>query len=149
MLYEVITEWIESRTGGAGVDIVMDVVGGPYFDQNLRALATGGRMLVIGMMGGPRPEGIDLGRVLMKRLSILGSTLRHLDPGTKSRLVRKFTSFALPRFTDGKLVPVVDSVYDWDRVAAAHERMEQNANIGKIVLRIPGDDGGSEGRRTG
>lgn len=142
-------EWVESRTGGAGVDIVMDFVGAPYFEQNLRVLATGGRMLVIGMMGGSRPEGIDLGRVLMKRLSIFGSTLRHLDPGTKSRLVRKFTSFALPRFTDGKLAPVVDSVFDWNRVAEAHERMESNVNVGKIVLRIPGEDGGTKRGQTG
>jgi len=134
-------EWVDSRTGGAGVDVVMDVVGAPYFEQNLRVLATGGRLLVIGMMGGGRPEGIDLARVLMRRLSILGSTLRHLDPGTKSRLVRKFTSFALPRFIDGKLVPVIDSVYDWEQVSGAHERMESNANIGKIVLRISGKTG--------
>lgn len=130
-------EWVESRTGGKGVDLVLDFVGAPYFEQNLRVLATGGRLLVVGMMGGARPEGFDLGRVLMRRLTIFGSTIRHLDPGTKSRLVREFTPFALPRFADGRLVPVIDSVFDWTQASEAHERMESNANTGKIVLRIP------------
>ncbi|GAB4363707.1 MAG: NAD(P)H-quinone oxidoreductase [Deltaproteobacteria bacterium] len=134
-------EWVLSRTAGAGVDIVMDFVGAPYFEQNLSVLGVGGRLLVIGMMGGGRPEGVDLSRILRKRLSILGSTLRHLDAERKKRLVRKFTSFALPRFRDGKLVPVIDSVLDWERVREAHERMERNANTGKIVLRIGGGAG--------
>lgn len=130
-------EWIESRTQGAGVDIVMDVVGAPYFEQNLRVLATGGRFLVIGMMGGARPEAIDLTRILMRRLSILGSTIRHLERDEKVRLIRGFSAFCLPKFSDGTLVPVIDSVFDWTQVSAAHERMESNANTGKIVLRIP------------
>lgn len=129
--------WVASRTDGKGVDIVLDCVGAPYLDQNLRSLARGGRLLVIGMMGGGRAEGIDLARILMHRLSIRGSTLRHLVREEKARLVREFSTFALPRFADGKLVPVVDSVFDWTDAAAAHERMESNANTGKIVLRIP------------
>ena len=129
--------WVASRTSGKGVDIVLDSVGAPYLDQNLRSLARGGRLLVIGMMGGSRAEGIDLARILMHRLSIIGSTLRHLDREEKARLVREFSAFALPRFADGRLVPVVDSVYDWTDAGAAHERMESNANVGKIVLSIP------------
>jgi len=129
--------WVASRTSGKGVDIVLDCVGAPYLDQNLRSLARGGRLLVIGMMGGSRAEGIDLARILMNHLSIKGSTLRHLDREEKERLVREFSAFALPRFADGRLVPVVDSVFDWTDAASAHERMESNANVGKIVLSIP------------
>lgn len=129
--------WVASRTAGQGVDIILDFVGASYFDQNLRSLARGGRLLVIGLMGGACPDGIDLARVLMNRLLITGSTLRHLAQEEKARLVREFSAFALPKLDDGKLVPVIDSVFDWTQAPAAHERMESNVNIGKIVLRVP------------
>jgi tumor protein p53-inducible protein 3 len=128
--------WLAAQTAERGVDIILDLVGGPYFEQNLASLAPEGRLVLIGMLGGARAERVDLGRILFGRVRIIGSTLRSLDGAARVRLVRDFSAFALPRLADGRLAPVVDSVFDWTDAAAAHARMEANANVGKIVLRV-------------
>jgi tumor protein p53-inducible protein 3 len=128
--------WVAERTGERGVDIVLDFVGGPYFGQNLQALAVDGRMAVIGTLGGSDVEKFSLRTLMSKRLTIAGAGLRSMDTARKIALTRAFTEFALHRFADGRLVPVVDSVFDWRDVGAAHLRMESNANLGKIVLRV-------------
>ncbi|MGZ8463590.1 MAG: zinc-binding dehydrogenase, partial [Candidatus Deferrimicrobiaceae bacterium] len=71
-----------------------------------------------------------------RRLHILGCSIRSLDTARKIDLTERFAAFALPRFADGRLIPVIDSVFDWTEVGSAHLRMESNANVGKIVLRI-------------
>ena len=81
---------------------------------------------------------VDLLDLLFRRLQILASSLRSLDAARKTDLTKRFAGFALPRFADGRLAPVIDSVYDWTQGASAHLRMESNANVGKIVLRIGG-----------
>ncbi|MBP2676665.1 MAG: NADPH:quinone oxidoreductase [Deltaproteobacteria bacterium] len=130
--------WVAQTTGGKGVDIVLDFVGAPYLAQNLQALAVDGRMVVIGTMGGAEVERFSLRTLMSKRLQITGAGLRHMDTARKIRLTRQFADFALPRFADGRLVPIVDSVFNWQDAARAHERMESNLNVGKIVLRITG-----------
>jgi putative PIG3 family NAD(P)H quinone oxidoreductase len=130
--------WVTEQTGGRGVDLVLDFVGAPYFGQNLSSLAADGKLLVIGAMGGGVADRVDLLDLLFRRLQILASSLRSLDTARKTDLTKRFASFALPRFADGRLAPVIDSVYDWTQVASAHLRMESNANVGKIVLRIGG-----------
>jgi NADPH:quinone reductase-like Zn-dependent oxidoreductase len=89
-------------------------------------------------MGGGVADRVDLLDLLFRRLQILASSLRSLDAARKTDLTKRFAGFALPRFADGRLAPVIDSVYDWAQVASAHLRMESNANVGKIVLRIGG-----------
>jgi putative PIG3 family NAD(P)H quinone oxidoreductase len=128
--------WAASQTEGRGVDIVLDCVGAPYFEQNLTSLAEGGKLILIGVMGGSSTGSLNLAKILLRRLQILGSTLRFIALADKVELTRAFAAFAMPRFEDGRLKPVVDSVYDWREVAGAHARMEENANIGKIVLRV-------------
>jgi len=128
--------WVAEQTGGRGVDIVLDFVGAPFFEQNLKVLAVDGRMAVIGTLGGADVEKFSLRTLMSKRLSIAGAGLRSMDTGRKIALTRAFSEFALPRFTDGRLVPIVDSVYDWKDVGKAHLRMESNSNVGKIVLRV-------------
>ena len=130
--------WVAQMTGGKGVDIVLDFVGAAYFEQNVQSLAVDGRMVVIGTMGGAEVEKFSLRTLMSKRLQIIGAGLRGMDTARKIRLTGHFTSFALPRFADGRLVPVIDTVFDWREAAKAHERMESNANVGKIVLRVPG-----------
>ncbi len=83
-------------------------------------------------------EKFSLRTLMSKRLQITGAGLRSMDTERKIRLTRQFADFALPRFADGRLVPVVDSVFDWREAAKAHERMESNVNVGKIVLRVTG-----------
>lgn len=128
--------WVASQTEGRGVDLILDFVGGPYFEQNLKSLAVDGKLVVIGAMGGGVAERLDLLDLLFRRLRILGTSLRSLSTERKIGITRRFADFALPRFGDGRLRPVVDSVWNWEEVANAHLRMESNANFGKIVLRV-------------
>jgi putative PIG3 family NAD(P)H quinone oxidoreductase len=128
--------WVAAQTGGKGVDLILDCVGAPYFEQNVQSLAEGGKLIVIGMMGGAIASKLDLARLLLRGLSILGSRLRGMSVRSKEELTKRFVDFAGPRFAEGRLRPVVDTVYDWKEVARAHLRMEDNANIGKIVLRV-------------
>jgi tumor protein p53-inducible protein 3 len=130
--------WVAQMTGGKGVDIVLDFVGAAFFEQNLQALAVDGRMVVIGTMGGAEVEKFSLRALMSKRLQITGAGLRGMDTARKIRLTGHFATFALPRFADGRLIPIVDSVFDWREAAKAHERMESNINVGKIVLRVTG-----------
>jgi tumor protein p53-inducible protein 3 len=128
--------WIAKLTERKGVDIVLDFVGAAYFEQNVQSLAVDGRMVVIGTMGGAEVEKFSLRTLMSKRLQITGAGLRSMDTARKIHLTRQFADFALPRFADGRLVPIVDSVFDWRETAKAHERMEANVNVGKIVLRV-------------
>ncbi|MCL5884495.1 MAG: zinc-binding dehydrogenase, partial [Deltaproteobacteria bacterium] len=130
--------WVAEQSGGRGVDIVLDFVGAPYFEQNLQSLAVDGRMVVVGTMGGADVERFSLRTLMSKRLQIAGAGLRSMDTARKVALTRAFSEFALPRFADGRIVPIVDSVFDWNDVGDAHLRMESNANVGKIVLRVTG-----------
>jgi len=123
-------------TGGRGVDVVLDMVGGPYWTRNLASLTIGGRLILVAAQGGAKLE-IHLGAIQSKRLRIIGSMLRPLPLAEKVSLTEQFETYALERFADGRLVPVVDSVYDLRDAPAAHRYMESNANIGKIVLRVP------------
>ncbi len=121
-------------TGGRGVDLILDVVGAPYWEQNLECLATDGRIVLIATMGGRRVEGADVSVLVRKRASVAGTTLRARGLGYKIRLTREFSDWSIPRFADGRLRPVIDRVFRWEAAADAHRYMEENRNIGKIVL---------------
>src|SRR6185437_13372506 len=113
-------------------DVILDVVGAPYWEQNLACLAPAGRLILLAMLGGGNLE-VDLGALQRKRLRVIGSMLRPLPLEEKIALTERFKEFALPRLADGRLMPVIDRVYGWDEAAAAHRHMEANANFGKIV----------------
>ena len=130
--------WVAEWTGGRGVDVVLDFVGAAYFEQNLHSMAADGRMVVIGTLGGAEVANFSLRTLMTKRLQITGAGLRSMGTERKILLTRQFADFALPRLADGRLVPVVDSIFDWREAAKAHERMESNINVGKIVLRVTG-----------
>ena len=127
---------VAAATAGSGAAVILDMVGAPYFEQNLRSLATGGRLIILSSMGGATVE-INLGALQAKRARLIGSTLRPLPLDEKVALTRVFAAFALPRLADGRLRPVIDRVYDLAEAPEAHRYMESNANIGKIVLRVP------------
>eukprot|EP01116_Phalansterium_solitarium_P010303 TRINITY_DN2494_c0_g1_i2.p1 TRINITY_DN2494_c0_g1~~TRINITY_DN2494_c0_g1_i2.p1 ORF type:complete len:395 (+),score=132.08 TRINITY_DN2494_c0_g1_i2:42-1187(+) len=127
-------EAVLEASGGRGADIVIDFIGASYMKDNLASMATDGTMVVLAVMGGTKVDGFDMGVVLRRRLTIKGSTLRARSLDYKAELTRDFAAFALPRFADGRLKPVVDSVFDWKDVRKAHTRMEDNLNLGKIVL---------------
>ncbi|MBC6994019.1 NAD(P)H-quinone oxidoreductase [Neolewinella lacunae] len=123
-------------TEGRGVDVVLDFVGGPYLAQNFRALATDGRLVLLGFLGGRNAAAVDLAPVLAKRLQITGTTLRSRSPAYKEALTADFRTRIWPAFATGQLQPVIDTIYDWESVTPALEYLASNANIGKIVLCI-------------
>lgn len=127
---------VRQSTGGRGVDVILDFVGASYWEQNLDALAPDGKLIVVGTMGGSRVHGLDLGRLLARRLQVIGTALRSQPPEKKVSLTAEFAEYALPRFASGNLKPIVDSVWDWADVEKAHAHMEANRNVGKIVLRV-------------
>jgi putative PIG3 family NAD(P)H quinone oxidoreductase len=130
---EDVVERVRELTDGRGVDVILDIIGGPYLDANLRCLAVEGRLVIIGLMGGARAE-LDLGRLLTRRLRIMASTLRARGIPEKAALARRLEADVWPGFTDGSLRPIVDTVLPLARAAEAHQRMESSAHIGKIVL---------------
>lgn len=129
-------EVIATETQGKGVDVVLDFLAASYFQGNLNSLAMDGRMVMLALMGGVKADDLNLGNILRKRLHIMGSTLRSRTPEYKAALTNDFCEFALPLFESGSMMPVVDSVWDWKEVAAAHTYMESNKNTGKIVLSV-------------
>lgn len=122
-------------TNGRGADLILDFVGAPYFDRNIKSLALEGTLVLIGTMGGNKISELNLMTLLTRRLKVFGSTLRSQTLSQKAELTRRFAEDALPLLVSGKIKPVIDSVYDIKDVNAAHERMENNLNTGKIVLR--------------
>ncbi|PJF47724.1 MAG: NAD(P)H-quinone oxidoreductase [Chloroflexi bacterium] len=126
-------EHVLAFTSGHGADVVLDFVGAPYWNANLRAIATHGRLMLIGMLGGSRGE-LDLGLIMAKRITVTGTTLRRTPLPEKIALTQAFAAFAMPRFERGELRPIIDSIYPLRDAAEAHRRVEANHNIGKIVL---------------
>ena len=118
------------------VDVILDFIGAPYFMDNLRCLRMDGRLVLLAVLGGHRLADMHLLPLLRRRISVIGSTLRARPLSYKIALSREFTDFSWDRFNDGQLQPVIDSVYDWEKVATAHQRMEANQNTGKIVFRV-------------
>jgi putative PIG3 family NAD(P)H quinone oxidoreductase len=127
---------IDAITDGAGVHIILDFIGAPYFHDNVASLAVDGRIVQLATMGGATVDGVSLRDLMAKRVQLLATTLRSRHPAYKIDLTHEFAADVLPRFVDGDLEPVIDSVMDWREVAAAHRRMENNDNAGKIVLRV-------------
>jgi putative PIG3 family NAD(P)H quinone oxidoreductase len=122
-------------TAGRGVDLILDSIGGPYLEANLRSLATGGHLVVIGVMGG-REGPLDLARLVSKRLHVIGSTLRSRPIDEKAALCADFERRALPDFASGRCRPVVDRVLPLEQVAEAHRVVAASEHFGKVVLRV-------------
>lgn len=122
------------KTDGRGVDVILDLVGGAYLEENIRAVATRGRVIVVGLVGGLSGK-TPLGLLLRKRASVVGTVLRSRPLEEKARLAQQFADAVLPRFVDGTIRPVVGDVLPMDKIARAHERMESNQTFGKLILR--------------
>jgi putative PIG3 family NAD(P)H quinone oxidoreductase len=124
---------VRERTERRGVDVILDVIGAPYWDKNIASLALRGRMVIVGTLGGNKVE-IDLGGLMGKRARVHGTLLRSRPLEEKCMLTQDFARRWLPLFASERVVPVVDRVYALAEVAEAHRYMESNANFGKIVL---------------
>ncbi|NIT63841.1 MAG: zinc-binding dehydrogenase, partial [Gammaproteobacteria bacterium] len=120
---------------GEGVDAVLDLVGGPYLAGSLACLSPRGRMIIVGLTAGRSSE-IDLGTVLRKRLSIVGTSLRARPLEQKVAASQCFSGAVGSLLASGQVRPVIDRVYSLEEAAEAHRHMERNANFGKLVLTV-------------
>ncbi len=128
-------EEIKRLTDGEGVDVVEDFLGASYLERNLSVLRPGGRLVLVALMGGAKAE-IDLARVLRGRLQIFGSVMRSRSLEDKRAITARFLERWLPPLVEGRIKPIIDSVFPLEEVVAAHQAMEANRNFGKIILEI-------------
>jgi NADPH2:quinone reductase len=124
---------IREMTGGAGVDLILDIMGGSYLNRNLAALAVDGRLVQIGLMGGESAT-VDLRRVLGRRLTITGSTLRPRPVAEKGAIAAALAREVWPLLEAGTIKPIVFKTFPLAEAAAAHRLMESSEHVGKIVL---------------
>lgn len=120
-------------TDGRGADLVLDIMGASYLGKNMDAVATDGRIVVIGMQGGNQTE-IDLGVMMRRRISLISTTLRARPAAQKAVIVAAFTADVVPALADGRLRPIIDRVLPLDEAGEAHRLMESGEVVGKIVL---------------
>jgi len=129
-------EVVEQATSGKGVDVVLDFLAASYFQKNIDSLALDGRMVMLAAMGGTKISNLNMGKMVWKRLKIMGSTLRARSVNYKIQLTRDFVAQFYAKIESGEMKPIIDSQYDWQDVVEAHKRMEANINAGKIILNI-------------
>jgi len=127
---------VAERTGGRGVDVVVDIIGAKYFDRNLSALAKDGRLTIIGTMGGNMVEQFNLGKVQAKRLSIMGSTMRPRSAAEKALIAAELRTKVWPVLSAGRCPPIIHEVLPLEQAAQAHRLMESSDHVGKIVLKV-------------
>ncbi|MCP5043422.1 MAG: NAD(P)H-quinone oxidoreductase [bacterium] len=125
----------KAATGGKGVDVILDSIGGPYLEKNLSSLAVGGRLVLIGLMGGAKAE-VNLGALLTKRLQVLGSTLRARPESQKAELVRGLLDRFGAALDSGEIGPVVDRVLPLQEAGEAHRIVKASEHFGKVVLSL-------------
>jgi len=125
---------VKELTGGRGADLILDIVGADYLARNIAALATDGRLVEIGFMGGKSAAAVDLGDILRRRLTITGSTLRPRTAEEKGTIAEALRREVWPLLEAGRVKPVIYRTFPLDQAAAAHRLMESSEHIGKIVL---------------
>ncbi len=126
---------VRHATGGVGVDVILDIVGGDYLPRNLECLALNGRLVQIGLMGGSKAA-INLRLVLQKRLALLGSTLRARTPDEKGLIAKAVRKAVWPLLARGEVRPIIHLTFPLDRAADAHAELESGRVIGKVVLTV-------------
>ena len=127
-------ETTQTWTDGKGINLIIDLVGGEYLQRNVRAIASKGTIVQVGLMGSGKPE-LDLGTFLRKRVTLVGTVLRTRSLTEKVELTQEFCQSILPNFQT-QFSPNIDSIYSFDAIAEAHTRMENNLNTGKIIIQI-------------
>jgi NADPH2:quinone reductase len=124
------------ETGGRGVDVILDMVGGRYFDRNIGSLAKDGRLSIIAFLGGAKVEGANIAPILTKRLHVMGSALRPRTAAEKQAIRDGLVEKVWPLLETGKVAPVIHSVLPFSAVADGHRQMEQGDHVGKIIMSL-------------
>ncbi|RCS59892.1 NAD(P)H-quinone oxidoreductase [Parvibium lacunae] len=128
-------EFVLKQTQGRGVNVILDMVAGSYVTRNLACLAEEGRLAIIALQGGKQAE-VDMAPVLLRRLSITGSTLRSRPVSYKAQIAQALLEKVWPYFGSGQLTPIIDTVAPLEGVGQMHQRMESNQHFGKLVLQV-------------
>ncbi|MDD9857484.1 MAG: NAD(P)H-quinone oxidoreductase [Gammaproteobacteria bacterium] len=132
---EEFAERVREVTGKRGADVILDHIGGPCLQSNMRALAVGGTLMLIGVLGGVKAE-LNLALAMVKRQRIIGSVLRSRPRAEKAAIIARFANTVLPLMADGRIAPLIAEVYPLAQAADAHRAMEAGGHFGKIVLRV-------------
>lgn len=128
-------DFVEILRAEGGADLILDMVGGPYLPRNVKALANDGRLVQIAFLQGPKVE-LNFAQVMLRRLTITGSTLRPQSDGAKAAIAADLAQHVWPLLGAGRIAPVMDSCYALEKASDAHARMESSSHIGKIVLSV-------------
>lgn len=129
-------EVVKAETGGKGVDVVLDMIGAAYFEKNLSALAKDGCLSIIAFLGGAVADKVNLTPIMVKRLTVTGSTMRPRTADEKRAIRDDLVAEVWPLIESGQLAPVINRVFTLDEVVEAHRLMESSNHIGKIVMRV-------------
>jgi NADPH2:quinone reductase len=130
-------DFVEVMQAEGGADLILDMVGGDYIARNLKTLDFDGRLIQIAFLGGPKAE-INFAPLMMRRLTMTGSTLRPQSDLAKARIATELREAVWPLLASGRVAPVMDSEFAFEDAAGAHTRMESSGHIGKIVLKVGG-----------
>jgi putative PIG3 family NAD(P)H quinone oxidoreductase len=131
-------ERVRSESGGAGADVILDIMGAKYLDRNVDALALDGRLVIIGMQGGIKGE-LNIGKLMSKRAGVIGTTLRARPvsgPGSKSEIVAAVVANVWPMIADARVRPIIGAEFPIEQARAAHELLASGDVSGKVVLRV-------------
>ena len=127
---------INEVTENAGVDVVLDMVGAPYLDKNLSLLRRNGRLVYIAFLGGAKAKEVKLGQIMMKRLTITGSTMRARNTEEKAEISKGLQQHVAPLWAKGECLPMIYKTFKFDQIQAAHACMDTGEHIGKVVVEV-------------
>ena len=127
---------INEATDNGGVDIILDIVGAPYLAQNLNLLRRDGRLVYIAFLGGAKAKDVKLGQIMMKRLTITGSTMRARNTAEKAEITKGLQEIVAPLWSKGECLPMIYKTFKFDQIQAAHAEMDTGEHVGKVVVEV-------------
>lgn len=127
---------INEATDNAGVDVILDIVGAPYLAQNLNLLRRDGRLVYIAFLGGAKAKEVKLGQIMMKRLTITGSTMRARTTEEKAEITQGLKQVVAPLWAKGECFPMIYKTFKFNQIQAAHAEMDTGEHVGKVVVKI-------------
>lgn len=127
---------INEKTENAGVDVILDMVGAPYLEKNLNLLRRDGRLVYIAFLGGAKAKEVKLGQIMMKRLTITGSTMRARNTAEKAEIAQGLQDHVAPLWAKGDCLPMIYQTFEFDQIQAAHGCMDTGEHVGKVVVTI-------------
>ena len=127
---------INEKTDNAGIDVILDMVGAPYLEKNLNLLRRDGRLVYIAFLGGAKAKEVKLGQIMMKRLTITGSTMRARNTAEKAEIAQGLQDHVAPLWAKGDCLPMIYQTFEFDQIQAAHACMDTGEHVGKVVVKI-------------